>query len=191
MTVSDYTLPRRAGGRFRRHVPPSPIQPATGGEVGSEETASLAGSSPGGGGCWYPRLLKAGPSPCRRHHAAQLEIGVSHIEVLDAKPADASPTVEGWVRFNADGSALPIVYISADTHVYRDAVGHDYQALVRLAGILAHERWHLRHGRDEVGAYTAQLSTMEYLHANTMHLAEIRRALRRITQGGTKQVPWG
>jgi hypothetical protein len=38
--------------------------------------------------------------------------------------------------------------------VLSDAVAHDYQALVRLAGILAHERWHLTHGHDEVGAYT-------------------------------------
>jgi hypothetical protein len=35
---------------------------------------------------------------------------------------------------------------------------------------------------DEVGAYTAQLSAMEYLHANSAHLAQVRRALRRVTQ---------
>ena len=139
-------------------------------------------------GAGYPQTGQGAqrPSPIA---AAIMLLGwrggdVPHIEVVDAKPADASPTVEGWVRFNADGSALPIVYISADTYVYRDAAGQDYQALVKLAGILAHERWHLRHGRDEVGAYTAQLSTMEYLHANAMHLADVRRALQRVALDG-------
>jgi hypothetical protein len=99
------------------------------------------------------------------------------IEVVDRKPADATGTVEGWVRFNENGSAIPVIYVRADTEVYRDAVTNDYQALVRLAGILAHERWHLRHGQDEVGAYTVQLSTMEHLHANGMQLSQIRKAL--------------
>jgi hypothetical protein len=102
------------------------------------------------------------------------------IEVVDRKPSDATGFVEGWVRYNEDGSAIPVIYVRTDTKVYRDAVGNDYQALVRLAGILAHERWHLRHGRDEIGAYTVQLSTMEYLHASRMHLAQVRQALERI-----------
>ena len=107
---------------------------------------------------------------------------VPHIVVVDRKPPDATDTVEAWVRFDLEGRAMPIIYVRTDTDVYRDAARKDYQALVRLAGILAHERWHLRHGRDEVGAYTAQLSAMEYLHANSAHLAQVRRALRRVTQ---------
>jgi hypothetical protein len=107
---------------------------------------------------------------------------VPRIVVVDRPPPDATVTVEAWVRFDTEGRAMPVIYVRTDTDLYRDAVRQDYQALVRLAGILAHERWHLRHGRDEVGAYTAQLSVMEYLHANSMHLAEVRRALRRVMQ---------
>jgi hypothetical protein len=106
---------------------------------------------------------------------------VPRIVVVDQRPPDATVSVDAWVRFDTEGRAMPVIYVRTDTDLYRDAVRQDYQALVRLAGILAHERWHLRHGRDEEGAYTAQLSTMEYLHANSTHLAQVRRALRRVT----------
>jgi hypothetical protein len=101
---------------------------------------------------------------------------VPRVEVVDKRPSDASPTVEAWIRYDPNGQPIPIIYILSNTEVYRDAVGTDYQALVRLAGMLVHERWHLRYGPDEKGAYSAQLSAMEYLHANTMHLAVVRRA---------------
>jgi hypothetical protein len=108
---------------------------------------------------------------------------VPHIEVVNARPSDRTPTAEAWVRFDANGQAIPVVYVRSDTEVYRDALAKDYQALVRLAGILAHERWHLRHGRDESGAYDVQLSTMQYLHADAAQLAEVRRALMQVRRG--------
>ena len=111
---------------------------------------------------------------------------VPRFEVVNVKPANTAANVEAWVRF-VDGVAIPIIYVRADTAVYRDAAAKNYQALVRLAGILAHERWHLRHGRDEVGAYEAQLSTMEYLHADTVHLAAVRMALRRLRNEAKKK----
>jgi hypothetical protein len=107
---------------------------------------------------------------------------VPRIVVVDRPPPDATVTVDAWVRFDTEGRAMPVIYVRTDTNLYHDAVRQDYQALVRLAGILAHERWHLRHGRDEVGAYTAQLSVMEYLHANSMNLSQVRRALRRVME---------
>ena len=102
---------------------------------------------------------------------------VPRIEVVSARPPDRTAMAEAWVRFDANGQAIPVVYVRSDTEVYRDALAKDYQALVRLAGILAHERWHLRHGPDEAGAYTVQLSTMQYLHADAVQLAQVRRAL--------------
>ena len=105
------------------------------------------------------------------------------IEIVDGRPTDGTATAEAWVRFDTHGQALPVIYLRSDTEIYRDALGKDYQALVRLAGVLAHERWHVGHGLDEVGAYTAQLSAMEYLHANTVRLAEVRRALRQVSSG--------
>jgi hypothetical protein len=111
---------------------------------------------------------------------------VPPIMMVSQRPSDGSATAEAWVRFDLGGHAMPVIYVRTDTDVYLEASKADYQGLVRLAGVLAHERWHLRHGRDEVGAYTAQLSVMEYLHANTMRLAEVRRALRRVQQQAKK-----
>ncbi len=112
---------------------------------------------------------------------------VPSIVVVDRKPPDATATVEAWVRFDDEnGRAMPVIYVRTDTDLYREAVQGRHQALVRLAGILAHERWHLRHGRDEVGAYTAQLAAMEYLHADTMHTAVVRRAMRQVEKQAGK-----
>ena len=109
------------------------------------------------------------------------------IQVVDARPRDATPNAQAWIRVDPEGRVVPIIFVLADTEVYRDAARGDYQAKVRLAGVLAHERWHLRHGPDEVGAYTVQLSTMEYLNANTMHLAQVRQALRWVKEQAAKK----
>ena len=101
---------------------------------------------------------------------------VPPFELAAKRPPDATPNAEAWVRFNADGSAVQIIYVAIKSRVYRDAL-NDYQSLVKLAGILAHERWHLRHGPDEAGAYDTQLAIMTYLDANSAELAEVRRSL--------------
>jgi len=106
---------------------------------------------------------------------------VPQFEVAARRPPDANPIAEAWVRYNGDGSPVPVVYVAADSYVYRDAP-RNYQSLVKLAGILAHERWHLRHGPDEIGAYDTQLSTMTYLHASSPNLAEVRRSLNWVRQ---------
>ena len=104
------------------------------------------------------------------------------IEVVTSRPPDASPLAAAWVRFDDGGCAMPVIYVSAGGHVYRDAERGDYRAQIELAGILAHERWHILHGRGEVGAYNAQLSIMEYLHAGSLRLTEVRKALRQAEQ---------
>jgi hypothetical protein len=111
------------------------------------------------------------------------------IEMVDGRSPDSIATAEAWVRYNGDGSAVPIIYLATDSLVYRDAAAMEYQHLVRLAGILAHERWHMRHGLDEVAAYNAQLSAMADLHANSLYLTEVRLALARVRQQTNKPVP--
>ena len=106
---------------------------------------------------------------------------VPRFELAAERPPDGTPNAEAWVRFNADGSAVQIIYVAIKSRVYRDAL-NDYQSLVKLAGILADERWHLRHGLDETGAYDAQLSIMTYLHASSAEVAEVRRSLSWIRQ---------
>jgi hypothetical protein len=109
---------------------------------------------------------------------------VPRIEIVSEKPRHIGDNVEAWVTF-ANGQPIPIIYLRIDTDVYRDAARGEYQALVRLAGILAHERWHLRYGRDEEGAYAAQISIMQHLQATTARIAQVRRALQRLKKGGT------
>ena len=39
----------------------------------------------------------------------------------------------------------------------------DLDAIREIAGVLAHEEWHIRHGADEEGAYDAQLAALVLL----------------------------
>jgi len=109
---------------------------------------------------------------------------IPDIEVVATRPPDASPTAEAWVWCNEDGSAPPVIYVAADTDMYADALQENRQALVKLAGILTHERWHLRHGPDEIGAYEAQLGAMVSLTADDIQLTGIRLALRDVRRRG-------
>jgi hypothetical protein len=102
---------------------------------------------------------------------------VPQIELVANRPRDVSSIAEAWVRFTDEGCAVPIIYVWTGSEMFREAVKGDYQARVRLAGVLAHERWHVRHGRDHVGAYNSQLSVMEYLGADSLHLTAVRKAL--------------
>ena len=108
------------------------------------------------------------------------------IVLVTNKPREVSAMAEAWVRFTDTGRAVPIIYVWSGNEMFRDAVSGNYQALVRLAGVLVHERWHVRHGRDHVGAYNAQLSMMQYLGANSMHMADVRKALVRAEQQAKK-----
>ena len=110
-----------------------------------------------------------------------------HIELVTNKPREVSAMAEAWVRFTDTGHAEPTIYVWTGSETYRDAAaGGNYQALVRLAGVLVHERWRVRHGRDHVGAYNAQLSMMQYLGANSMYMADVRKALVRAEQQAKK-----
>ena len=107
---------------------------------------------------------------------------VPNIDVVRSKPSGGTPTVEAWVDFDGNGRAIPVIHVRSDTENYRAATAMDYPALVRLAGILVHERWHITHGRDEAGAYSAQLAIMEYLHAPAVDLTDVRRALQHVME---------
>jgi len=74
------------------------------------------------------------------------------IVLLDVRPPDVSRYAEGFVRRNPD-----TIYVLTQTTVFEDARRGNNQALRKIASILVHEAWHLRHGADETGAYQAQL----------------------------------
>ena len=84
---------------------------------------------------------------------------------------------------NADGSALPTIYVAGWSQLYRAAlanVANRFGApheIIRLAGVLAHERAHIDRGANEEEAYVVQLLTIESLNAPSIDRANVSRAL--------------
>lgn len=81
------------------------------------------------------------------------------IQLVSQAPVHASEYVEAYVRPHD-----PTIYIVTSAAVFRDAqtphvrcgsLSHN-----KLASIIAHEEWHVRHGTDERGAYGAQLKAL-------------------------------
>lgn len=87
------------------------------------------------------------------------------IELVHIRPADASPTAEGYTRRGSN-----TIYLLTDTPVFQEALRSqrwdaDGAPFVKLASIVMHEAWHVRNGPDERGAYEAQLFTLSRLGA--------------------------
>jgi hypothetical protein len=82
------------------------------------------------------------------------------IKVLALPPADVSVNAEAFVRGDEG-----IIYVLASGAAYRMARCDERRSLIKLASVLVHEEWHIRHGADERGAYEAQLGTLLRLGA--------------------------
>ena len=107
------------------------------------------------------------------------------IELVDVPPAYVSPLADAYVRV---GEAR--IYLVTSSDVFRRAQAAKYRcgdldAHRLLASVIIHEEWHVKHGRDEVEAYNAQLITMQLLGARpgnpayTMVWRSARAALAR------------
>ena len=107
------------------------------------------------------------------------------IELVDVPPPYASPQADAYVRV---GEAR--IYLVTSSDVFRRAQASKYRcgdldAHRLLASVIIHEEWHVKHGRDEVEAYNAQLITMQLLGARpgnpayTMVWRSARAALAR------------
>lgn len=82
------------------------------------------------------------------------------IALVDVPPIGTSAQVEAFVR-QSDRT----IYLVTSSQVFRDAMSTreecgDRLSVRKLASILAHEEWHIKHGPDEKGAYQAQLTTL-------------------------------
>lgn len=87
------------------------------------------------------------------------------IVLLDARPSYASLNAEGFVR-----RGEPRIYLLTTTAPFAVARRAsrpcgDVQALRKIASVVIHEEWHVRHPGDEAGAYTAQLGALVALGA--------------------------
>jgi hypothetical protein len=103
-------------------------------------------------------------------------------------PRDVAANVEGFVRAGSG-----VISLVTDSDVFETAQrGHcrDYRALVKLASIIAHEEWHVRHGADEAGAYQAQLDALADLGvplASALHVG-VQRAMFIVLDEGPRLV---
>jgi hypothetical protein len=80
------------------------------------------------------------------------------IELIDVAPPYVSDGAEGFVQ---RGTIYLITSSSAFQTALESRVGCSASwAMQKLASILAHEAWHVRHGPDEKAAYEKQLITL-------------------------------
>jgi len=82
------------------------------------------------------------------------------ITLVEAPPKHASIQAEAFVSLPD-----PHIYVVTTSPSFRDAMASrtscsESIVFKKLASIIAHEEWHVRHGRDESGAYYAQLMTL-------------------------------
>ena len=94
------------------------------------------------------------------------EASMPPIEILDTAPSYVSVGTEAFVR-----QSTGTIYIIGSAAVVRDAAGSrgrcgDLLAVKKLASILVHEEWHLKHPGDEQGAYYRQLIALQQLGVN-------------------------
>ena len=106
------------------------------------------------------------------------------IELASVAPDGASQGVEGWTLYRADGQGERIVVYS-ESAIFRCASRPDkntesHQCLLRLASVIVHEAWHFRNGRQETGAYTAQIQFLMANHASDAHIAAVQMARDRV-----------
>ena len=88
------------------------------------------------------------------------EASMPPIELIDMAPPDVSSNAEAFVR--RDTGTIYLITSSAvfkNAATVRDQCGYS-DAMRKLASILAHEEWHVRHGPDEKAAYEHQLITL-------------------------------
>jgi hypothetical protein len=82
------------------------------------------------------------------------------ITLVEAPPKHASIQAEAFVSLPD-----PHIYVVTSSATFRDAMAarsscSESPTMKKLASVLAHEEWHIRHGADESGAYYAQLTTL-------------------------------
>ena len=87
------------------------------------------------------------------------------IEFVEARPSYVSANADAYVPLGHSRIYLITTspaFVRARRAVYKCG---QVNALRKIASVLVHEEWHVRHGRDEGGAYAAQLSTLISLDA--------------------------
>ena len=97
---------------------------------------------------------------CALSVLGRTEASMPPIELIDIAPPGVSAGAEAFVL---PGSGT--IHVITSSAVFRDAAQVGRQcgysgAMRKLASILAHEEWHVRHGPGEKAAYEYQLITL-------------------------------
>ena len=82
------------------------------------------------------------------------------IALTSTLPWTASTGAEAWTTYDANNRGDRI-FVYTGSELFQCASRRprpDWPCVLKLASILIHEAWHFRNGRDEVGAYDAQLA---------------------------------
>jgi len=98
------------------------------------------------------------------------------VQFVDKAPIGVSASAEAYVL--TEEKRIVLLTSSWAFRVARQAhyqCGH-VEALQQIAGVLAHEEWHVRHGVDEEGAYDAQLTALTSVGAGAMLFNSVMRA---------------
>ena len=146
-----------------------------------------------------PSTVRATESTSAQDHAVldgALVLAGRHLYGrLPFSPASAlhpmvSPEAEAWTVFDETGRGTrAFVYTRSRTFRCASVPSRDQsRCRLKLASVIVHEAWHLQHGRDEAGAYDAQLiflqlteasATLQLNQAAAVNIYEVRQAKAR------------
>ena len=106
------------------------------------------------------------------------------IELIDIAPPGVSVGAEAFIQRDTG-----TIYLITSSSVFRTALtAHTHctesMAMRKLASILAHEEWHVRHGPDERAAYENQLTTLLRLglHPGSAVYREVQVSMLRVIE---------
>ena len=103
------------------------------------------------------------------------------IALTSTLPWTASTGAEAWTTYDANNRGDRI-FVYTGSELFQCATRGrqpDWQCVLKLASILVHEAWHFRNGRDEGGAYNAQL-TFLIRNGSDRAAVGVRRARDRV-----------
>ena len=111
------------------------------------------------------------------------------IQLVDTRPPGVSPSAEGFVRTGEHR-----IYLLTNTPVFRAAQKSDtkcaaFREIRKIASVIVHEEWHLRHPGDEKGAYSAQLTMLAAMGIGYTHpvFMDVRRAMIKVLEQQQRQ----
>jgi hypothetical protein len=117
------------------------------------------------------------------------ESSMPRIDLIEVAPAEISVGAEAFVR-----SGIPTINLITSSSAFQAALSRgdctESIEMRKLASILAHEEWHVRHGPDEKAAYEHQLITLirlgltpgtgvyRQVQVSMLHVLEARKRAR-------------